>query len=154
MSKNKDNKLYVFVKGFKEKGAFEITNSNFSPIHDEIIEGEKNENPQSMDRKAILESLKYIKNNKNKFPENPVIFIFTTYENNYDIALGKKNTNKETTRDFKENYKKLQKHFFRQKVKLKDEVKCFWIPKHFTNRMEEVTRFLEENKRSNLKVRK
>jgi hypothetical protein len=154
MSKNKDNKLYVFVKGFKEKGAFEITDSHFTPIQDRIIMGEKNEDPQSMDRKAILKSLEYIKNNRSKFPEHPVIFIFTTYENNYDIALGKKNTNRKATKDFQENYKKLQDYFFRPEVKLNDEVKCFWIPKHFTNRMEEVTKFLEENKQSNLKVSK
>lgn len=139
-----ESKLYVFVKGFKGKGAFEITDANFTPITDQIIEGEQNESPQSMDRKAILSSLEYIKNNAKKFPKDPVIFIFTTYENNYEIATARKDALVKNTQDFVATYKTLQNHFFRPQVKLKDEVKCFWIPKHFNNRMEEVTNFLRK----------
>lgn len=152
MSKNNPNSLYVFVKGNKGKGAFEITNSQFEAIHSGIVEDKKIFSPLLMDLNAIIKSLEEIRDNRGKdgFPNQPVIFIFTTYENNYHIAAGLKETegNKKTA-EFKKNYDQLKVAFYRNGVKPHDEVKCYWVPDNFENRIEKVKQLLLDDKKDN-----
>jgi hypothetical protein len=146
MSKNKSNNLYVFVKGNKGKGAFEITDSEFKPVHSAIV-NENNISPHLMDLKAIEMSLEYIRDNRGKdgLPDQPVTFIFTTFENNYHIAAELKEPKEHNTIKFKKRFDKLKNALLRDGMDSHDEVKCYWIPDNFENRIEDVKKLLTEN---------
>ncbi|HAT1811122.1 TPA: hypothetical protein I8Y95_000598 [Legionella pneumophila] len=145
MSKNA-SVIYIFVKGNKGKFAYEITDNNFEILYqnrDDHVLNDKNEelSPIHSDVKAMIASLEYVKNHrgKNGIPENPVSFLFTTFENNFHIA------NKLKTAD---KCKAGMKEIDKIKVALarslidKDQVKVFWIPKNFENKMEDVEKLL------------
>lgn len=98
-----------------------------------------------MDLKAIEKSLEYIKDNRgnNGLPEEPVISIFTTYENNYHVATGLKKPKKEERKQFLETLNKLKDDFARQGQAQHDEIKCYWIPDNFENCIEDVKKLLD-----------
>lgn len=147
MSKNKENHLYVFVKGRKGKGAFEITGSDYEPRYKESveIEGEPELPPSTMDLKAIEKSLEYIKEHRGRdgVPKEPVISIFTTYENNYHIASRLKKPKRPDRIRFRKALEKLQEDFARPGQGQHDEIKCYWIPDDFENRIEDVNKLLD-----------
>lgn len=150
MSKNKKNHLYVFVKGRKGKGAFEITDSDYEPQHIEPveIEGESELPPSTMDLKAIEKSLEYIKEHRgsDRVPKEPVISIFTTYENNYHVASGLKKPQTPDRIQFKQALEKLQEDFARPGQGQHDEIKCYWIPDDFENCIEDVKKLLNKRR--------
>jgi len=145
---NKQNQLFVFVKGNKGIGGFEITDTNFEPKHSDVVESQTDEPAISMDRRAIESSLEYIKANrgKNSIPSNPVIYIFTTFENNYHVVIGDKESKSEKSKIFMEKLNKLKNDFKRPGIGNNDEVKCYWIPKNFHNCMEDVNQLLKKKK--------
>jgi hypothetical protein len=147
---NKQNHLYVFVKGNKGIGGYEITDTDFKPIHSDIVEKQDTPSPPLMDLKAIEKSLEYIKDNrgKNTIPKKPVIFIFTTFENNYHVAAGLKAPQTKEMKQFKKNLNQLKKDLIRPDVAPHDEVKCYWIPDNFENRIEDVKELLDKEKSS------
>jgi hypothetical protein len=142
---NKQNHLYVFVKGHKGKGAFEITDSDFNVKHTDVVEGKETTSPFLMDLKAIERCLEYIRDNRgNKvIPHEPVVFIFTTFENNYHVASGIKDPNKYEMKTFSKKYTQLRKDLVRKNKNQHDEVKCYWIPDNFENRIEDVKKLLD-----------
>jgi hypothetical protein len=144
MSNNKHNHLFVFVKGNKGKGAFEITDSDFNQQHAASID-EGQTLPYLMDLKAIEKSLEYIKDNrgKNGIPKEPVIFIFTTFETNYKVAAKIIKPQKNEMKNFMENFIRLKKYLERKNINQHDEVKCYWIPDNFENHMEAVKKLLD-----------
>lgn len=147
MSNNKQNHLYVFVKGRKGKGAFEITDSDFHPKYTDAVKDQNNTTPPFlMDLKAIEKSLEYVRNNRGNgvIPEDPVIFIFTTFENNYHIATTLKTPQTDEMKEFMKNFAQLKKDLARQQVFQHDEVKCYWIPDNFENRIDDVKKLLDE----------
>jgi hypothetical protein len=97
--------------------------------------------------------LEYVKNNRgqNRLPDQPVIFIFTTFENNYHLAIQEKNPKNQNkdTMEFRKRFDGFKRDFHRNNVNLGDEVKCYWIPENFENRMENVKKLLSENASSN-----
>jgi hypothetical protein len=143
------NKLYLFVKGRSGRGAFEITDAQFNPLYEQIVEplltkiGEKL-SPCHTDLKAIEAGLEYIKLNrgKNGLPQQPVIFIFTTYENNYHIAAGLKEAHKEPLKNFKKNLDSLKLDLKRSGIHSNDDIKFYWIPDDFENRITNVNELL------------
>lgn len=141
---NKKNLLYVFVKGHKGRGAFEIMNSAYKSQHKDSV-SKSLASPIYMDLKAIEASLKYIKDHRgeNHIPQNPVIFIFTTYEVNYEVASDKKVPKKPEMIQFKKTLEKLRDEFKRPHQKQRDEIKCYWIPDNFENHIEDVKKLLK-----------
>lgn len=148
MPKNKQNQLYVFVKGRKGRGAFEITDSNYEPKHKESveIEGKPELSPSTMDLKAIEKSLEYIKEHRGNdgVPAEPVVSIFTTYENNYHVASGLKKPQTSERIQFKQALEKLQEDFARPGQGQHDEIKCYWIPDDFENHIVDVKDLLDK----------
>lgn len=146
-NKNKKNHLYVFVKGHKGKGAFEITDSDYQPQHiDTVIEeGRSDISAPLMDLKAIEKSLEYIKDHRGNdgLPDEPVISIFTTYKTNYYVAAGLNEPQTDDVRKFKQTLAKLQADFVRAGQKQHDEVRCFWVPDNFGNHFDDVKKLLD-----------
>lgn len=147
MSKNQDV-VYIFVKGNKGRFAYEITDHKFKDIYQSVktdILNDKNEKmyPINTDMQAMLESLNYVKDNrgKNKIPIHPVVFLFTTFELNFHVANALKNPdkNKENVKELEGIKKELARSFFDR-----DQIKIYWIPKDFENRMGYVEKLLEE----------
>src|SRR5579885_687903 len=145
MPNNKQNHLYVFVKGNKGKGGYEITDTDFNPIHSDVVENGETASPYLMDLQAIEKSLEYIIDNKgnNGIPNEPVIFIFTTFENNYHVAAGIKEPLRKEMKKFMKNFSQLKRNLIRPGIASHDEVKCYWIPDNFENRIEDVKRLLD-----------
>lgn len=150
MSINKQNHLYVYVKGHKGRGAFVVTDSHFNPQYSEpiVAEEDSKQTPLLMDLKAIERSLEYIKDNRGKgtIPKEPVISVFTTYENNYHVASGLKKPQTEEMKEFIRTLKKLKTEFIRPGQKQRDEIKCYWIPDDFENRIVDVKILLKKKK--------
>jgi hypothetical protein len=147
MSKN-ENVIYIFVKGNKGKFASEITDSNFVSLHTivkrDLLDGKKERmSAIHADIQAMIITLEYIKENrgKNKIPSEPVTFIFTTFENNFHIANQLKNPDK--CKDKIKQIDKIKSDLARS-ISDKDQVKVYWIPKDFKNRMEKVEQLLKD----------
>lgn len=147
---SKENTLYIFVKGLLGKCAYEIYNAKFEPLHHEVIEGLADKgnklSPYSTDLEAIKAGLKYVKENRGQdgLAEQPSIFIFTTYENNYHIAVGLKNAQKEPLKKFKHDLDTLILDLRRNGKNKDDNVKFYWIPDDFENRIENVKNLLKD----------
>ena len=145
-----ENSLYIFVKGRAGKAAFEITDEKFNCLHYQINEPLLNKEGGKIfhghaDLKAIEASLEYLVANrgKNGIPELPSIFLFTTYELHYHIAVGLKKPRNDILINFKENIEKLKDRLHRNSVSSFDDVKFYWIPEGFENRFEHVNQLLD-----------
>lgn len=145
---NNKNHLYVFVKGRKGKGAYEVTDKEYKLKYKGEIESEEKLPPSTMDLRAIEKSLEYIKEcrGKNGVPAEPVVSIFTTYENNYHVASGLKKPKKPERIRFTQALEKLRGEFSRPGNKLLDEIKCYWIPEGFENCIKDVNELLDKSK--------
>lgn len=142
MPKNK-NDYFVFVKGNQGKFAYEITDHTFKPLHEEIQYNLSDINGKPLfalytDLLAINDSLKYIKSNPRKFSKNPNIFIFTTYENNFHVFMGLKKPKVQEMKNQFNLFQQQKKNLIRLDIgknEADDNVKIYWIPKGFENRM-------------------
>lgn len=134
------DKLYIFVKGHKGVGAFTITGSDFQEIYNCIVEKENDTHQHYMDLHAIEESLDYVIRNRGKgsIPKQPVVCIYTTYENIYDVlSLGPKNPDKEKYKQITEKLEKFKGVINKDRLQ-KDGVKYFWIPRNVEKHLDKI----------------
>lgn len=155
MSDNK-NTVYIFVKGNKGRASYEITNVSGDVLHSTVIERIEDKSgaplwPIESDWVAIINGLKYVSDGRgvNSMPEQPIVFIFTTYENTYHVANHMKGTVKPKFSGFLDQYESIKKDLKRKSsVGRDDDVKMFWIPQGFVNRMDKVDELLKNSKKS------
>lgn len=143
------------MKGKKGRGGYIITNSSCEPVHKQVVENLKNEKgdlwPVHTDWEAINASLEYVRDTRgsNKIPANPTIFLFTTYENAFHILSDQKNIRESKKSEVYFNKtKSLMKELHREKIPYSkdDNVKFFWIPEGFINRVPDVVELLNSSK--------
>jgi len=134
------DKLYVFVKGHKGVGAFAITGSDFHEIYNNVVEKENETHQHYMDLHAIEEGLDYIVRNrgKNQIPKQPVVCIYTTYENIYDVlSQGHKSTDKDKYKKITDKLEKFKDTINKNRAQ-KDGVKYFWIPANVEKHLDKI----------------
>lgn len=145
MSISKD-KLYVFVKGNRGIGAFLITGADFKEIHKDTVVRDSDVHQLYMDLYAMEESLKYIIQHRGKgqIPIRPVVCIYTTFENNYEI-MSLKEPKEE---DMKKIRKKLASlgNTINANRKHIDGVKYYWVPDAFEMHFDDLEQLLLERK--------
>ncbi|HAU0932761.1 hypothetical protein SCO85_12060 [Legionella pneumophila serogroup 1] len=151
------NRMYVFVKGYKGQAAFLLADINFNEIHKDIIESlDVNDQPYSAlhsDYKAVIESLKYIRDHRGQssIPKSPVIFIFTNTENNYEISISTKKPRKPEVEAFKAEIGQLVRELHRSTYD--NNVKFIYIPKNFQYLMPSLIDFLDNSRSSDKKIK-
>jgi hypothetical protein len=155
MSHNPDV-IYIFVKGNKGRGAFVITNSTGIPLCQKIVEDLETElSPIHADWAVINKALEYVKVNinKNGIPKEPVIFVFTTYENVYQVLAHIKNPESDKYKRYFKQTEDLKKLLERRSlgVKIDDNVKFQYVPEGFVNKIPDLVRMLGESKKNRLK---
>ena len=159
MSDN-ENTVYVFVKGNKGKCAYEITDTFGAVLHSQRFDDLKDDQNKPLyqshsDWLAVIKSLEYVRDNRgnNNIPTEPMIFIFTTYENNYFVATGLMKRNADASKMYMGEIYNLKSQLQRDKqIKTADDnVKFQYLPDGFDNKMDEVDKLLgnEKNKKSN-----
>lgn len=134
------DKLYIFVKGHKAIGAFSITGPDFKEIYSGIVEKEAETHQHYMDLHAIESGLDYIIKNRGKgqIPRQPVVCIYTTYENIYDVlSQGPKTPDKDKYKQITEKLEKFKDIINKNRAQ-KDGVKYFWIPKDVEKHLEKI----------------
>jgi len=153
MTKN-PNKLYVFVKGNKDIGAFVITGPDFSEIHKDTVDGAGKASTHQlyMDLLAMEASLEYIANRRGEYPitEQPVVCIYTTFENNYEVLIpGPTKPREDAMVAMKQKLDNL-KDTINQGRKKPDGVKYLWIPndieRHLERIMDDVQQLISDHK--------
>lgn len=144
------NRIYAFVKGNKGKAGFLIADNNFNVLHRDIVESVTVDgtqySPLHSDYKAVIESLNYLIANrgKNSIPLEPVVFIFTNTENNYQIAIDAVKARKSEVEKFKSKIDNLVRDL--KRTPRDNNVKFVYVPKNFEDLMPSLESFLKENK--------
>lgn len=155
MSMN-ESTVYVFVKGNKGKCAYEVTDTFGTVIQSQIFDNLKDDQGAPLyqshsDWLAAIKALEFIRDNRgrSKVPEEPMIFIFTTYENIYHIASTLKNPCADSSKKYLDKINELKPQLTRKsKIKSVDEnVKFQYLPASFENKMDEVDQLLGNNKK-------
>jgi hypothetical protein len=145
MSKDSIN---IFVKGNKGKYAYEIKDKEGNQLYisfkENVVDSYGNHLwPNNTDFEAIISSLKFIKSSrgKNYIPQDPAISIYTTFENNYQVANEIKDAKKPNIKEYLEKIKFYQKDL--RKYGAKDQtVKIFFAPNDFTHHFDNVNDLL------------
>lgn len=144
-----ENSIYIFVKGNKGRFAYEITDYQFNTLHSDVDKNLTNQDgselwQNSADFEAMIASLKYIVSHKgtNGIPDKPIIFVFTTFENNYQVASEIKKPN--ATYKYKTQLEHLEKQLSRGVPD--PDVRYHWIPNNFQDRMSFVKELLSRDK--------
>lgn len=137
-----------FVKGNKGKYAFEIKDREGKQLYISLKENVNDLQGMPMwqnntDFEAIIACLKFIKENrgKNKIPFDAAISIYTTFENNYQVACGIKKAQKENIKDYLKEigyYKKVLRKYGAKD----DTVKIFFAPNNFTHHFDNIKELL------------
>lgn len=147
MSASKD-KLYVFVKGNKGVGGFLITGPDFEEIHKDTVDGDSHTHQLYMDLSAMEKSLEYIiaHRGKDQIPKQPVVCIYTTFENNYEVMSPDPTMpREEEMKQIKQKLDSLKKVINKDRQK-KDGVKYYWVPNEFEMHFDELEHLLSKHK--------
>lgn len=154
MSTNNSD-LFVFVKGNLGRCAYLISDNNFNELYKTIeddihtIKG-KPSPPAHTDYEAIIKSLEYIEEHRgvDNIPPNPVVFIYSNFENTYHLCSTLKNPNPAKTHmvEYVSKIKELMSDLKRSDKD--DNVKFLFVPKKFTNKMDVVDQILATSKQT------
>lgn len=136
--------LLLIVKGTKGKYAFEIKNCKGEQLHIALKENVLDPKglhmwPNNTDFEAIIAGLNYIYANrgKNNIPVDSAILVYTTFENNYQVASGIKTARQENIKVYVEMigmYKNLLRKFGAKD----DTVKILFAPNDFSHHFDNI----------------
>ena len=146
---NNERALYVFVKGNLGRGAYIITDSKGNQLQAKVLEDLNDESgkmlgPYRTDRDTLINSLEFIRDNRNKngIPEKPIIFAYSTFENNYHMSSDLKDRVKAESKDFFDKILQLKQQLDRRLPNKDESIKFYYIPEGFNNKMDDVNQLL------------
>lgn len=138
---NNPSDLFVFVKGNKGKCAYFISDNNFAELYktveDGIHDAQGNPKPPAhTDYEALIKSLEYIEQHRGRggIPGSPVVFVYSSVENNSHVFASLKNPNPSKTH-MVEYVSKIKDLMGNLQRKERDNIKFLFVPKKFKNQM-------------------
>lgn len=149
MSPNERN-IYLFVKGHKGRYAYVICCKTFEILHECLVKNVLDDKGNELwmincDIKAMLDGIDFIANSreKNGVPKEPIVNVITSFEENYELALGRSKPRAKYTIELCERIKEYKEYFKTQDCDNPEHyLKFYFLPKSFVNQMNHLSELL------------